>query len=293
MYLMSNDREFEKSIYQEATVSYSPAKEKYLSLSLQSVRGISNRYGKSIREVEISALHQEIVPERYQRNMGTVGSHGQAKLLTSSVAVIGLGGLGGIVTELLARMGIGRIILVDGDTYSENNLNRQLMAVESNLEEKKALETAKRISQINSAVELQTHASFVGREELSNILRGVEVAIDCLDNLQTRFALEDICQQENIPLVYGAIAGYVGQIAVIWPGYPLLASIYGDKDNYSENGDRGVEIYWGNPATTPALVGTWEVNEAIKCLLEPESIQTNEMLHIDLSANEVNRIKIK
>lgn len=87
--------------------------------------------GISTIDAEILALSTGICPMRYERNIGTFGFDGQKRLLESSAAVVGLGGLGGLITELLARAGVGRLVLADGDVFSESNLNRQLLCNES------------------------------------------------------------------------------------------------------------------------------------------------------------------
>ncbi len=285
----------EDALRKTAKQKKSPAGESYYSLELNASREIARKYDESLKNVEVAALKHHIVPERYQRNVGTVGLEGQIKLLSSTAAVIGLGGLGGLVAELLARMGTGTLILVDGDTFSENNLNRQLMVSELNLGKGKAEEAAHRINTINSAVEVKLYSFFVDEKNLREILNGSQVVLDCLDNLGTRFALEKVCQELRIPMVHGAIAGNMGQLAVIRPGIPLLSEIYGRREDNSdaENTGHGVEVMVGNPAATPALVGSWEVNEAVKILLQREGILHNELLLIDLQNNEIRCIPLR
>ncbi len=272
-----------------------PAGDKYLSLEMAETLKIAETYEESPRRIEISALEHQIVPERYQRNMGTIGPTGQIKLLSSRVAVIGLGGLGGIVAELLARMGVGNLLLIDGDNFSENNLNRQLVAHELNISKQKTAETKRRIETINGAVEVRSFSSFVDKNDLVKLLEDVHLAVDCLDNMQTRFDLESACQALEIPMVHGAIAGNAGQIAVIRPGKPLLSIIYGKSDVADETASfpgRGVEILLGNPAFTPALIGAWEVSETIKVLLGREEALKDELLHVDLQHNEIVRVPL-
>ena len=85
--------------------------------------------------MEIAALKQGVIPCRYLRNIGTIGPDGQIKLLQSTVAVVGAGGLGGTAIELLARQGVGHLIIIDNDRFAEQNLNRQIMSREGNLGE--------------------------------------------------------------------------------------------------------------------------------------------------------------
>jgi len=82
-------------------------------------------------------VSQHIIPTRYLRSLGTVGWDGQKKLLEATVVIIGAGGLGGWIIEGLARMGVGHLVVVDGDVFEENNLNRQLLCTEGSLGEAK------------------------------------------------------------------------------------------------------------------------------------------------------------
>ena len=101
-----------------------------------------------------TALEQRIIPERYQRNIGTVGIDGQMRLLRSKVGVVGAGGLGGLAIELLARMGIGSLVVIDSDSFTASNLNRQLLSLEGGLGAGKAETAARRVKEINGAVEI-------------------------------------------------------------------------------------------------------------------------------------------
>ncbi len=292
---MASKDNLEEVLYRAAKNKETPAGDKYLSLGMAEAAEIAGAFEESLRSIEISALEHQIVPERYQRNMGTIGLTGQIKLLSSRVAVIGLGGLGGIVTELLARSGVGSMLLIDGDNFSENNLNRQIVAHELNIHQQKTAETKRRVEIINGAVEVISYSGFVDNNDLVELLEDVHLAIDCLDNMQTRFDLEFACQSLEIPMVHGAIAGNAGQIAVIWPGNPLLSVIYGKSeaaDDAASFPGQGVEIVLGNPAVTPALLGAWEVSEAIKVLLGREEALKDELLHVDLQHNEIVRVPL-
>ena len=119
-----------------------------LTVSLSVCREAASLSGLSVREAEIAALRGGLCPARYERTIGTFGLEGQARLLESCAAVAGCGGLGGWITEILARAGVGRLILIDGDVFDENNLNRQLYATEENIGEPKAAAAAERELQI-------------------------------------------------------------------------------------------------------------------------------------------------
>ncbi len=251
----------------------------YRGLSVEAVREIASICSLSLKEVEVAALEAEVIPLRYARSMGTVGGPtGQLLLLRCRVAVIGLGGLGGLVAELLARMGVGTLVLIDGDIFSDSNLNRQIMATEAGLGLQKANAAAARLSEINGAVEQVVFAQFATPHNLERMLVGCTVVIDCLDSLSTRFMLEDCCRRLEIPFVHGAIAQFYGQVAVIYPEDPGLEAIYGPRDRSREY---GIEKELGNPATTPALVASLQVQEALKLLLKTGQLLRGRLLFID------------
>ena len=118
--------------------------------------------------------------------------------------------------------------------------------------------------------------AFYTEENSRDIIRGHDVVVDALDNIASRKLLEDACEQENIPLVHGAIAGWHGQLAVIMPGDRLIHTLYDGDENY------GVEKETGNPSFTPAVVGALQVAETLKLLLGREGVLANKLLTVDI-----------
>ena len=98
----------------------------YAGITMVDTNTLSREFTMPAREIDISALASDIVPERYARNMKSFSTKNQKTLLESRVIVVGTGGLGGTVSETLARIGVGQLTLVDGDRFEESNLNRQL-----------------------------------------------------------------------------------------------------------------------------------------------------------------------
>lgn len=280
-----------KTVIENASRGIDPSGKDYLFLSLAVTGRLARKNNLSVRMIELAALEAEVVPERYQRNIGTIGLAGQMKLLRSTVGVAGAGGLGGLVLELLARMGVGKLVVIDADTFSDSNLNRQLLATESSLQQPKAEEAARRIAIINSSVETEVHYCRGDINNMPAIFSECDLVVDCLDNLPSRFDLEKVCQQLNIVMIHGAIAGFIGQLAVIRPQHPLLPLIYG---NAAESGvKQGAEVELGNPAVTPAMLASFQVVEAVKYLAGLNGIlPVNEMLIIDMQAGETYQVEL-
>ena len=245
------------------------------TVPFEALRELARSAGASMGEAERALLSRGLVPRRYARNIGTLGMAGQLRVLESKVAVFGLGGLGGFIAELLARLGVGRLVLVDGDRFSDDNLNRQTLSSTENLGEPKAEAAAGRIAAINPSVDTEVHCRRVGREEMEKVLDGCDVAMDALDNVPSRLELEKACAARGIPLVHGAIAGLAGQVMTVFPGDPGLRALYPGEMEH------GVELATGNPASTPALVAALEVNEAVKVIAGIGQPLRNRLLFID------------
>lgn len=258
-----------------------------MRLGLKEAHALARTFSVRVKDVEIAALDGGIIPERYQRNLGTTGISGQKVLLQSSAAVIGAGGLGGFAVELLARMGVGRLVIVDGDTFSESNLNRQLFSNEKNLGRSKSEAAAQRVKELNSAVKALPCTEMATEENLPRLLEGCHVALDCLDNLPSRYLLQDACRKLGVPMIHGAIAQYMGQVLTIFPGDVGLEAIY--PPGMSE---QGVEVLLGNPAATPAMIASWQVQEAVKVLLGEEELLRNRMLYFDMRSGRVDVLDV-
>ena len=258
-------------------------------IRLEHVQALAVECECEVREVEIAALEAGVVPWRYIRNVGTIGLEGQARLLQSTAAVVGLGGLGGYVTEALARMGVGRLILIDGDTFEEHNYNRQLLSAEARLGMEKAQVARQRVAQINAAVAVDAHTVMLTRENLPQLLEGADVVVDALDRLPTRMILQDGAEALSIPMVHGSIAGFLGQVMTILPGDLGLRSLYGEIDQLPE---QGLEVQLGTPAATPMAVAAWEAQEVVKILVGRGELLRHRLLVMDMESGTVEILRL-
>lgn len=250
-------------------------------------RELAASSGLPAREVERWACENGLVPSRYERSIGTLGLDGQARLLASTVAVVGLGGLGGLLTDLLARAGVGRLVLVDGDTFSDHNLNRQLLCDESNLGQPKAAAAARHAGLVNGAVETRVFETFLEEANSREILSGCSLAVDALDSNGARRTLRQACRELGIPMVHGAIAGFWGQVGVF---SPEDATPWDGPDG--ELPDRGIELETGNPPFTPAFVASLEAAEAIKILAGVSKPLRHRLLWADLDRGEFHKLRL-
>jgi molybdopterin/thiamine biosynthesis adenylyltransferase len=259
------------------------AEDGLLPFSVQQEAG--QRFSLHIAEVEEIALGHNILPARYQRNRAMLSIQQQLSLLKSKVAVFGCGGLGGYIIEKLARLGVGKITVVDPDVFEEHNMNRQLLCTQELLGRKKVDAATLRVASINPAVRVQAFDVAFGQGNSTEILESVTVAADALDSIPVRLELAEACKVQNIPLVHGAIAGWSGHMAVQYPGENILQHLYTSKKT-----GHGVEKRLGNPSFTPATVASLEVAEIVKILLGTEPLLPRRYLAVDLYHMEFTEV---
>lgn len=239
------------------------------------------------KETALALLASGTMPERYLRNLGTIGLDGQRKLLTARVAVIGAGGLGGLVVELLTRMGVGFIRVIDGDTFAGHNLNRQVLSTEENLGQPKVLAAVSRAAAINKDTEVEALNAMLTGANAQELIGGCQVVVDALDSIGDRLILAQAARTANIPLVHAAIAGFTGQVMTVFPGDKGLEAIYRDSSI-----NKGVEVTLGNPAATPALAASLEVQEVVKIITGKGEPLRNKLLYFDTEYNSFEMLQL-
>ena len=224
-------------------------------------------------------LKSDIWPRRFVRNRGVMTAADQARLLESRAAVIGCGGLGGYGVTLLARVGLGALVLCDRDSFEESNLNRQLLCRETNLGRNKAEVAAEEIAAISSHVQLDVWPAEARTDNLPQILAGSQIVLDCLDSISARRQVEAAAHQAGLPFVHGSIAGEEGFATITRPGEKSLSGLYGDEVRTEE---RNAERSLGVPTVTPAFLACLQVSLAVRELLgrKPEP---DVLYHVDLS----------
>ncbi len=218
---------------------------------------------------------------RYERNLSALTEQESSSLSKKRVCVIGCGGLGGYIIENAARIGVGHIICVDGDRFTESNLNRQLLCTERNLGTYKAEAAELRVAEINHEVSVSAVCRPFEEENAHSILAGCDVAMDALDNVPARLLLQRVCADLRIPMVHGAIAGWNGQVSTILPGDNSLCALYGGASHRGVNGQAaGAEP--GNLPFTAAATASAQCAEMIKLLIGRGDLLSKKLLLLDL-----------
>lgn len=136
----------------------------------------------------------------FERTKLLIGNQGFEKINKATVLVIGAGGVGSICVESLARSGVGKIIVVDGDTIDITNINRQLQTTVNNINESKALEMVKHIKAISPTINISCHDIFFDKNH-SEIFENVDFVVDAIDTLSSKIDIIEICLNKNIPFI--------------------------------------------------------------------------------------------
>jgi len=282
-----NTSDMKKRIREAARAVMDPAERSIEILDDRNAREIGKACGETLHEVYKTALRIGICPYRYVRNRGCLSVSDQLRLAESKVTIVGAGGLGGGVILLLARMGVGHLVVVDKDVFDETNLNRQALSRMEVIGHSKAEVAAQTVSTINPGVEVTAVQSSFGDDNASEILAGSDVAVDGLDNVATRRVLDRAAQQLGIPLVHGALAGFEGQMMTMFPGDPGMRVLYGEPENGPPNPNRP-EAVLGVPTITPAVVSAFQAMEVVKILLKRGRPFRNLMIHLDLETGHLD-----
>ncbi len=272
-----------------ATTGQLPDGTPYRRISVEDTAALSTAFGMPGRDVEIAALEAGAVPERYVRNMKTFSLDEQIILLRSRVSIVGLGGLVGAVTEILTRVGIGTLRLIDVDIFEDSNLNRQFLSTPDLIATSKAAAAAQKVSQINPSIVVQQYNENLNDSNSLSLIENSDVAVDCLDNVPSRFCLERAAKQTGVTLVSAAVAGVSGHVTTIFPEDPGLEMIYGESDRRPQ---KGVETSLGCLPQAVTLLASVECSEVIKILLGKGDLLRNKLFIVDLVSNTMDVLQL-
>jgi molybdopterin/thiamine biosynthesis adenylyltransferase len=169
---------------------------------------------------EVPSVLSERERYRYSRQimLDGFGEVAQAKLRDSKVVVVGVGGLGSPTATNLTVTGVGHLVLIDPDPVEETNLNRQWLHWEKDLGRPKVCSGREKLHQMNEQVVLEIHQETITEGNAAWLLQGADMVVDCLDNWEGRFVLNDHCVRTRTPLVHAAVEGMRGQITTVVPG---------------------------------------------------------------------------
>ena len=221
--------------------------------------------------------------DRYSRQMrfAPIGPGGQEKLARSAVLIVGMGALGAVLANHMARAGVGLIRFVDRDYVERSNLQRQMLFDEDDAEAglPKAVAAERKLSRINSGVRYEAVVADVTAANVSELLRGVDVVLDGTDNFRTRLLLNDACFRAGVPYVYGGAVSAQGMTAVFVPGETsCLRCLIGSEP---DSGGATCETV-GVVSPIVDIVASFQAVEALKLLVGDAASRRRSLLSLEI-----------
>ena len=184
----------------------------------------------------------------------------QEKLKLANVLIVGCGGIGCTSAELLARAGVGQITLIDADTIEMSNLQRQIAYVEENIGFYKSEILAKRLKQINPHIRIESYSSKLDKSNAEQLISTQDLVLDGCDNFTTRYLVNQICTQLNVPLISASAIGFQGQLFMVEGDSACYECLFPKEEHANESlrcADSGVL------ATTPNVMASLQAHHAL------------------------------
>ncbi|MFK5956349.1 MAG: ThiF family adenylyltransferase [Planctomycetota bacterium] len=201
-----------------------------------------------------------------QERLPQIGASGQQALRDQTVGVIGLGALGSVGADLLARAGVGRLLLIDRDIVETSNLQRQTLYTDADaqLGLPKAVAAQQRLAQVNPEIDLEVHAVDLTAENIQGILAQTDLILDGTDNFATRYLLNDYAVSHQTPYIYAGVVGTYGMFGAILPQGPCLRCTWPEPPDAAESPTcRSAGVL--GPAVS--VIAGWAAAEAIKFMV--------------------------
>ena len=216
--------------------------------------------------------------KRYERQikLPEIGVSGQNKLAEAKVLIIGAGGLGCPVLQNLAAAGVGEIGIVDGDIVDETNLHRQLLYTPDDCGKKKVEVAAAAVLKQNPQIRINAYADYFSIQNCRQIVSDYHLIVDCSDNAQARYLINDIAVEKKIPMVYASIHKFEGQLSVFnyqnGPTYRCLFPEGKGMGAIPDCNDSGVL------GVLPGVLGSMQANEVLKIILGIGNVLNGKLL---------------
>ncbi|MBN1866728.1 ThiF family adenylyltransferase [Candidatus Sumerlaeota bacterium] len=232
--------------------------------------------------------------DRYSRQalFAPIGPEGQARLARSRVAILGCGGLGTNLSSMMARAGVGRLLVVDRDRVELSNLQRQVLFVEADARAGafKAEAAGRRLREINSEIEIETRVDEVTAANVESLVQGTDLVLDGFDNLEGRFLINDACVKLGIPWIYGACVAGLGTVMTVCPPRtPCLRCVF---ESMPPPGSSDTCNTVGVLASIVSVVASLEVCEALKILTGNLDAISRDLRTIDIWAGTERRVPL-
>lgn len=229
--------------------------------------------------------------ERYDRNirLRRFGEAGQVKLFASRVLVIGAGGLGSPAILYLAAAGIGSLTIADPDRVSLSNLQRQILYGTADLDLPKADRAVAQVQAHNPEIRATAFGERVSKENLPALMADHDFILECSDNMETKFLVNDLSVELGKPFCYCGVVGTTGQIMTYVPGHACVRCAFEEPSPASAPTSKELGILGAAAGTLGAL----QAAEAIKYLAQWGEVLTDAFLDINLASCMWKKVRVK
>ncbi|MFH1376585.1 MAG: HesA/MoeB/ThiF family protein [Candidatus Woesearchaeota archaeon] len=204
------------------------------------------------------------------------------KLENSKICIVGIGALGSLSAELLVRSGVKSLTIIDRDTIEDSNLQRQHLFTKEDIDKPKVEIAKNYLKKINPDINITTHFKKLEKENINLI--DSDLVLDCTDNFEIRFLINEYCKKNNIPWIFSAAIRNIGYVYNILPDSPCFNCIFQKLKSTEICSTAGVLN------TITSLISSLQISEAIKILTNSNS--EKNLLFIDLSNNQFHKIRI-
>jgi len=219
-----------------------------------------------------------------------VGEKGQQNLKTSSVLIVGAGGLGAPVLQYLTASGVGNLAIMDDGLVTEDNLHRQILYGGHDLGKLKTIIARERLKILNPFVKFELINIRLDESNAENIISRFDIVIDATDNYKTRYIIDSNCRKIGIPWVFGSIYKYEGQVSVFnYKNQFKLKDLYSGVEDLKNIPDPDKQGLLG---ILPGIVGSFQANEAIKILSGIGDVLSGKLLSYNMLSGETTLISL-
>ena len=228
--------------------------------------------------------------ERYARHilLKEIGGPGQQRLKAATVAIVGAGGLGAPAALYLAAAGVGRLRLIDEDTVSLSNLQRQIIFRGMDVGASKVERAREVLAELNANVDVEIEGQHLTDANASYLLRGADVVLDGTDDFETRFAVNAACRAVGVPLVSGAVGRWDGQVGVFARGGPCYRCFVPETPPDAETCARV-----GVVGALTGVIGSMMALEAIKLIVQAGEPLIGRVMLFDGLAGTARTVTLK
>lgn len=251
----------------------------------QGLTAWAGQQGLTLRDAMGELLSVHIWPERFRRNYGLFSVMAMRRMLESRILLVGCGGLGGHVAALLARMGAGMLRLCDYDVFDESNLNRQYFALHATLGKGKAATASEGLRAMASHISCEIVDVPASAATLPALVADMDLAVDCLDSIPLKMALERAALRAGVPFVHGSVLREEG-FAFLTLKEARLPSLYPDSGRADDEKTRG-QAMSGVAAAGIACLMAQLCARHIRRLAEGRNPEPSPLYHLDYSVPEL------